>query len=96
MPLNDRNIITIIKTNKTMMNLEKLGLSSGDLLQRSQLATITGGETGGTGTCGYEDPEGYAVCNISKAQALSYYNEYDGRWCCDSCWKTDYCGDSPT
>ncbi len=44
MPLNDRDIITIIKTNKTMMNLEKLGLSSGDLLQRSQLAKILGGD----------------------------------------------------
>ena len=44
MPLNDRDIITIIKTNKTMMNLEKLGLSSEDMLQRSQLATIIGGD----------------------------------------------------
>lgn len=92
MPLNDRDIIITSKTIKTMMNLEKLGISSEDVLQRSQLVSIMGGNGdaslepgGGSGTCGYRDPGGYIVCNISKDLATSFVADYGGNWCCDSC-----------
>ncbi len=81
------------------MNLEKLGLSSGDLLQRSQLATITGGNAGGT--CGYatRDSNGqwYGDCNVSQSEAvfmIQGYDPGDAYYCCDSCGTTFYCGDS--
>lgn len=77
-----------------MINLEKLGLSSENVLQRSQLSTILGGGGGESGTCGYQDTSGYAVCNLSRDQAEGYANQYGGHWCCDSCSTASYCNES--
>jgi hypothetical protein len=71
------------------IRLEMLRLSSDEVLERSQMKKITGGY--GSGTCGYRDPGGYTVCNISKSQATSYVSQYGGNWCCDSCGSAGWC-----
>lgn len=63
MPLNDRDIIITIKTIKTMMNLEKLGISSEDVLQRSQLASIFGGN---------DQDEDYIDCNTNNHNTCTF------------------------
>ncbi|MBN3584794.1 TIGR04149 family rSAM-modified RiPP [Algoriphagus aestuarii] len=68
------------------LNLKKMNLLSEDVIERSQMAAIYGGSGGsGTGTCGYQDPSGYTVCNLTMSQAMSYQATYGGYYCCDSC-----------
>lgn len=97
MPLNDQDFTAIIKQNKTIMNLEKLGITSEYVLLRSQLATILGGvgdatlESSEGGTCGYRSLSGVELCNITKDQAKGFADSNGGYWCCDSCGSTSYC-----
>lgn len=70
------------------LNLGKLKLVAEDVLQRSQMARIYGGSdycANAPGTCGYKDPGGYTVCNLSLSTVLCYVNKYGGNYCCDSC-----------
>ncbi len=58
-------------------------LASEEVLQKSEMGDIYGGS--GSGTCGYQDPSGYTVCNLSASQASGYQAQYGGYYCCDSC-----------
>jgi hypothetical protein len=82
----------------------KLSEISGKDLDFLDMIRLRGGDEGGTGTCGYyfEVPNtfegipdywfGFSVCEVSQAEALSQYmNGRNGKWCCDSCYKTTYC-----
>lgn len=77
------------------LNLGKLKLTSEEVLQRSQLAAISGGASG---TCGYATNDGtgwYGDCNVSRAEALFMIQGYasgSAYWCCDNCSSTFYCG----
>jgi natural product precursor len=71
------------------LSLEMLRLTSADVLERSQMKKITGGY--GSGTCGYRDSTGYAVCNQSQSDVVKWQGQYGGTWCCDSCGSNGYC-----
>ena len=81
------------------MSLEKFK-NRENLLSAEQMKRVSGG-----GTCGVmveiavsnERDAGTFIhvdCGISKADALSFRG-LGGiyRWCCDSCYKTSYCGE---
>lgn len=57
---------------------------------------VLGGAPPGSNTCGYVNwTNGTVYCNLSKAEALFFYNACGTdqcNWCCDSCNSTTYCG----
>lgn len=73
---------------KKMMNI-----SGAQVLSQEEMKMTKGG-----GTCGYLGKEVGGIrdvkCGISKEEALFWFAEGGGgsRWCCDSCLKTEYCG----
>ena len=89
-----------------MKKLKKLELKDEvQLLNGQDMKLVLGGFVSDTGTCGWsggtvgsvEDGVAtvtfyYPKCNISKADAMSYYNNYGGHWCCDHCSTSSYCG----
>ncbi|MFN3803034.1 hypothetical protein [Belliella pelovolcani] len=81
-----------------MMNLEKLGLNPEDVLQRSQLARIRGGNEGGECCVHYRstDDNHYMGqnCGFSVSEAQGWYHmesetaegdAYVSGYCCASC-----------
>ena len=81
-----------------MKELKKFTLRSviekGDSLPQKALKHILGGygEGGGfsPGTCGWANAE-VEICNISKQDALTLFDNLGGNWCCDSCSSASYC-----
>lgn len=78
-----------------MINLEKLGLYSNEVLHRSQMANILGGTGDASldegGTCGVKLANGAEFCGMSKSDALDAVQKNGGNWCCDSCDTASYC-----
>lgn len=64
-----------------------------NILTNNKQQIVKGGKSG---TCGYITvTDGLRIeCNISKSEALNALAEagYEGKWCCDSCASTFYCG----
>lgn len=70
-----------------------------EILSEKEMKNVMGGS--GTGTCGWSgNPNAYfeiltfPQCGLSKEEALRYFNDFGGNWCCDSCGSSTYCGDS--
>lgn len=60
-------------------------------LNRTQMRAIKGG-INGNGTCGYVK-DGRVTCGVSKQQVMfATDNGTVGKWCCDSCGTSTYCG----
>ena len=67
--------------------------NSKNLLTNEQMKNVMGGN-GGWGTCGYKSWDGAKIeCGVSKTVALSMADG-GGRWCCDSCAISTYCGNN--
>jgi hypothetical protein len=83
---------------KTINN--RLDNIKGIVLTNSEKADLNGGDEIPGGTCAFMDPEGYVYCNLSRSEALFYYEPYGpgsgAHWCCDSCsetwWWKEGCG----
>ena len=63
-----------------------------DILSRDEMRQIKGGSGG---TCGFKVTHNGVTlvqCGVSYSLAMHYYNSYGGRWCCDSCPSSTYCG----
>ena len=67
------------------------GTSSVTLTDKQLRATLGGYDYNPPGTCGAINNSGAVKCCVSKNTALKHV-ESGGRWCCDSCGSTDYCG----
>lgn len=78
-------------SNSSLENLK----NSKRNLSKEEMDKIAGGDY--VGTCGWtgKDADGNWLkgCNTSKGHAIEMSSMLiDGRWCCDSCSQTDYCG----
>lgn len=69
-------------------------LKARDILASKEMNQIKAGAVGGypSGTCGYVGSDGSRECGVNKEYALFMHDWLGGRWCCDSCPETDYCG----
>lgn len=69
-------------------------LRKNDILSKEQMRFFKGGDQSSatSGMCGYIGSDGRGACNVSKSFALFMHEWVGGRWCCDSCPETDYCG----
>ena len=98
--LTDRGILKSFNLNKTMkkFSLEKLKLTSDEVLQRSQMRKITGGYGGGECCVHYRSTSNNAYlgmnCGFSVSDAQGWYHmssvSSDGSgwvsgYCCASC-----------
>lgn len=63
--------------------LNELALANIEALARSEF---------NPGTCGWSLDGVLGICNIRRDHALELFYSFGGRWCCDSCSSTPYCG----
>lgn len=73
--------------------------NSNSLLSKEQMRSVKGGQQ--QGTCGFfymgtdeVSTQQFPVsrCGVSKSVAMNMATHFGGRWCCDSCGSTSYCG----
>lgn len=80
-------ILIYLITMKTFSELKRR-----NILSNEAMLSLKGGTP--SGTCGYVGSDGQSECNINKEYALFMHDWVGGRWCCDSCPQTDYCGNA--
>jgi len=74
-----------------MKKLGKLSINLERVMKNEELVNLRGGDYYGYGTCGWTNGS-ETGCGISKDLALYWVSTKGGRWCCDSCDETEYCG----